>query len=221
MNLTQHFYETLCKPSKSTRSNYYRSAKTRIFPKNQQHISTLLNEVDGLRKDMRKKVNQLKESVTFEGITYPVQSGLWRSPKDLIDVIWYTIKIDDALLWIQFDVYLTPTDWKIHFWNRKGSRKQVEQWLQSQEIDVVETNTGNFWRLVYNGTDNIKPYEAELEDVRKWTLNMFDRLTAITTDRSTDANTSFTNLIPGSIEPPHSLTQQTVQPQQLASPVTP
>jgi PD-(D/E)XK nuclease superfamily len=166
------------------------------FQKNQQHISTLLNEVDGLRKDMRKKVNQLKESVTVENITYPIQSGLWRSSKDLIDVIWYTVKIDDALFWIQFDVYLTPTGWKIHFWNRKGSRKQVEQWLQSRGIEVVETNTGNIWRLVYNGTDNIKPYEAELEDVRKWTLDMFDRLAASTADRSTDSITSFVNLIP-------------------------
>jgi hypothetical protein len=166
------------------------------FQKNQQHISILLNEVDGLRKDMRKKVNQLKESVTFEDIICPIQSGLWRSSKDLIDVIWYTVKIDDAILWIQFDVYLTPTGWKIHFWNRKGSRKQVEQWLQSQKIDVVETNTGNIWRLVYNGADNIKPYEAELEDVRRWTLDMFERLTVSTVDRSIDSNTSFTNLIP-------------------------
>jgi hypothetical protein len=141
-------------------------------------------------------VNQLKESITFEDIIYPIQSGLWRSSKDLIDVIWYTVKIDDAILWIQFDVYLTPTGWKIHFWNRKGSRKQVEQWLQSRKIDVIETNTGNIWRLVYNGTDNIKPYEAELEDVRRWTLDMFERLTASAADRSIDSNTSFTNLIP-------------------------
>jgi hypothetical protein len=162
------------------------------FQKNQQHISTLLNEVDGLRKDMRKKVNQLKAAVTFEDI-YPIQSGLWRSSKDLIDVIWYTVKIDDTL-WIQFDVYLTPTGWKIHFWNRKGSKKQVEQWLQNQGIKVVETNTGNIWRLVYNGVENIKPYEAELEDVTRWTIDMFDRLTASTADRSTHINTSLANL---------------------------
>jgi PD-(D/E)XK nuclease superfamily len=162
------------------------------FQNNQQQISTLLNEVDGLRKDMRKKVSQLKEAVAFENI-YPIQSGLWRSSKDLIDVIWYTVKIDDAL-WIQFDVYLTPTGWKMHFWNRKGSRKQVEQWLQAQEINVVEINIGNIWRLVYNGADNIKPYAAELDDVRRWAIDMFDRLTASTSDRSTDSSTSLANL---------------------------
>uniref|UniRef100_UPI00286DC02A hypothetical protein n=1 Tax=Chamaesiphon sp. VAR_69_metabat_338 TaxID=2964704 RepID=UPI00286DC02A len=163
------------------------------FRNNQQSISALLEEVDGFRKDMRMKIQQLKEVIDLEGIAYPVQSGLWRSSKDLIDVIWYTVKIDEALLWIQFDVYLTPVGWKIHFWNRKGSRKQVEQWLQSKRIEVVETNTGNIWRLVYNGTENTKLYEAELEDVRRWTLDMFERLTTTTStvDRSIDLNTNF------------------------------
>jgi hypothetical protein len=186
------FIQTLQNLQESTTMD---SQRLEYFQKNQHHISTLLNEVDGLRKDMRKKVNQLKEAVTFDEINCPIQSGLWRSTKDLIDVIWHTVKIDDTL-WIQFDVYLTPIGWKIHFWNRKGSRKQVEQWLQSQGIKVVETNTGNIWRLVYNDADNIKPYEAELEEVRKWTLDMFDRLTESTADRSIDSNTSFTNLIP-------------------------
>jgi hypothetical protein len=138
------------------------------------------------------KIQQLKEVVDLEDIACPVQSGLWRSSKDLIDVIWYTVKVDEALLWIQFDVYLTPAGWKMHFWNRKGSRKQVEQWLQSQRIEFVETNAGNIWRLVYSGTENNKPYEAELEDVRRWTLDMFERLTTTTStvDRSTDLNTS-------------------------------
>ncbi len=163
------------------------------FRSNQQSISALLEEVDGFRKDMRMKIQQLKEVVELEGIAYPVQSGLWRSSKDLIDVIWYTVKINESLLWIQFDIYLTPAGWKIHFWNRKGSRKQVEQWLQSQKIEFVETNAGNIWRLVYSGTENNKSYAAELEDVRRWTLDMFDRLTTTTStvDRSTDLNINF------------------------------
>jgi PD-(D/E)XK nuclease superfamily len=166
------------------------------FRNNQQSISALLEEVDGFRKDMRMKIQQLKEVVDLEGIAYPVQSGLWRSSKDLIDVIWYTVKIDESLLWIQFDVYLTPAGWKMHFWNRKGSRKQVEQWLQSQKIEFVETNTGNIWRLVYSGTENNKSYAAELEEVRRWTLDMFERLTTTTStvDRSIDLNTSLVTL---------------------------
>jgi PD-(D/E)XK nuclease superfamily len=183
------FIQTLQNLHKTTTMDRQR---LEYFRNNQQSISALLDEVDGFRKDMRMKIQQLKEVVDLEDIVYPVQSGLWRSSKDLIDVIWYTVKIDEALLWIQFDVYLTPVGWKIHFWNRKGSRKQVEQWLQSQRIEFVETNAGNIWRLVYNGTENTKPYEAELEDVRRWTLDMFERLTMTTStvDRSTDLNTS-------------------------------
>ena len=161
--------------------------RLKYFHENQQNISALLDEVDGFRKDMRIKTQQLKEVVNLEDIGCPVQSGLWRSSKDLIDVIWYTVKIDHAL-WIQFDVYLTPVGWKIHFWNRKSSRKQVEQWLQSRKIEVVETNTANIWRLVYIGYENSKPYEAELEDVRRWTLDMFTRLTASVHTESIDFN---------------------------------
>ena len=76
--------------------------------------------------------------------------------------------------------------------NSKGTREQVRQWLKDREIEV-EISTGSLWRLVYIGKDNHKSYDAELEDVSAWTLEMLKRLTSSAPDRSTDFNTSFTN----------------------------
>ena len=147
------------------------------FRDNQQNISILLSEVDGLRKDMRGKVQHLKEVVTFEDIsTCQIESVLWKPSTGLISVNWYTIKLND-LFWLQLDLCLTPTGWRMQFWNRKGTQWQVTQWLKDREIEV-ELLAGNIWRLIYIGEDNNKSYEAELEDVRAWTIDMLKRLTS-------------------------------------------
>jgi PD-(D/E)XK nuclease superfamily len=165
------------------------------FRNNQQNITALLNEVDDLRKDMRMKTQKLKDTVTVENISnYSITSGLWKSSRDLLDVNWYIIKIEDSF-WLQLDLLLTPSGWKMQFFNNgKGSREQVREWLKERDIEFT-ASIGNLWRLAYIGKDNNHPYEAELDDVRAWTIDMLKRLTASTANRS-DSNTSFTNLIP-------------------------
>jgi hypothetical protein len=71
--------------------------------------------------------------------------------------------------------------------NSKGNRDRVRQWLKDRDIEV-ETSTGILWRLVYIGKDNHQPYEAELEDVRGWTLDILKRLTASVPTKSIDFN---------------------------------
>jgi PD-(D/E)XK nuclease superfamily len=164
------------------------------FLDNQQNIAILLNEVDNFRKDMRTKTQQLKEIVTVEDMsTYNIASGLWKSSRNLIDVNWYIIKIDDSF-WLQLDVFLTPAGWKMQFFNSnsKGTREQVRQWLKDRDIEF-EASAGSLWRLVYIGKDNHKPYEAEPEDVRAWTLSMLKTLTSSAPDKLLNFNTSFTN----------------------------
>ncbi len=149
------------------------------FRDNHQNITILLNEVDDFRKDMRIKTLQLKEMVVVEDIsTYDIASGLWKSSRNLIDVNWYIIKIDN-LFWLQLDVLLTPVGWKMQFFNsnNKGSRDRVRQWLKDRDIEV-ETSTGSLWRLMYKGKNNCQSYETELEQVKAWTLEMLKRLTS-------------------------------------------
>jgi hypothetical protein len=148
------------------------------FRNNHQNIAVLLNEVDGLRKDMRTKTQQLKESISIENIsTFNIVSGLWKSSTNLIDVNWYIIKVDESF-WLQFDVFLTPVGWKMQYFNSngKGTREQVRQWLTDRGIEF-ETSTEKLWRLIYSGEDCHKSYEAEIEEVRAWTIVMLARLT--------------------------------------------
>jgi hypothetical protein len=120
---------------------------------------------------------------------------LWKSSKDLIDVNWYIIKIDDSF-WLQLDVLLTPAGWKMQFFNsnNKGSRDRVREWLKERDVEF-ETSPG-IWRLIYTGTKNSHPYEIGIEDVRMWTIDMLKRLTTATStvDRSTDLDTSLVTL---------------------------
>lgn len=188
------------------KSNTMDMQRLEYFQNNQQSIATLLDEVDNFRQDMRMKTQQLKEIVNCEDIsTYNIASGLWTSSKNLLAANLYIIKVNDSF-WLQLDLLLTPAGWKMQFFNSngKGSREQVREWLKERDVQFT-ASIGNPWRLAYTGKDNSHPYEAKIEDVSAWTIDMLKRLTKSTTDRSTDANTSFTNLIPVSIEPPHPL----------------
>jgi PD-(D/E)XK nuclease superfamily len=161
------------------------------FRDNHENIAALLNEVEGLRNDMRRKTQQLKEMVAVKDLSnYDIVSGLWKSSKNTIDVNLYIIKIDE-LFWIQLDVVLTPVGWRMQFFNSnsRGTRDRVRQWLKERGIEF-ETSTGSMWRLIYNGADCHQPYEAELEDVRAWTLDMLKRLTSSVPSKSTDLNAS-------------------------------
>ena len=178
-------------------TNTMDTQRIEYFRDNHQNITSLLNEVENFRKDMRMKTQALKDTISTEDIlTYNITSGLWKSSKNLIDVNWYIIKIDDSF-WLQLDLLLTPSGWKMQFFNSngKGSREQVREWLKKRNVEF-SASIGNPWRLAYIGKDNSRSYEAEIEDVRTWTIDMLKRLTASTADRSTDSNTSFTNLIP-------------------------
>ncbi len=149
------------------------------FRNNQQNITALLNEVDDLRKDMRIKTQKLKDTVTVENISdYSITSGLWKSSRNLIDVNWYIIKIEDSF-WLQLDLLLTPSGWKMQFFNSngKGSREQVREWLKDRDIEF-EVSSVNPWRLICTGKENNYSYEAEVEDLSLWTIDMLKKLTA-------------------------------------------
>jgi PD-(D/E)XK nuclease superfamily len=166
------------------------------FRDNHENIAALLNEVEGLRNDMRRKTQQLKEMVAVKDLSnYDIVSGLWKSSKNIIDVNLYIIKIDESF-WIQLDVVLTPVGWRMQFFNSnsRGTRDRVRQWLKDRDIEF-ETSTGGLWRLIYNGKNDRKSYDAELEEVRAWTLEMLKRLTSPVAAKSIDPNTSLVTSI--------------------------
>lgn len=144
------------------------------FRNNHQEITTLLGEVDELRKDMRRKIKQLEQTIDLKDISYSssIESGLWKSSTDLIDVLWYIIQIENSL-WLQLDVCLTPIGWKMQFWSRKGDRMKIKQHLQELNIDVEPYDKNS--RLIYKGKD--RAYNMDIESVTTWTIDMLRRLT--------------------------------------------
>ncbi len=163
------------------------------FRDNQQNITDLIGEIDRFRKNMWMKTQKLKEIVDVRDVSsFNISPGVWKSPKDFTNVNWYIVEIDDYF-WLQLNIFLTPAGWTIVFSNKKGTIDRVRQWLKDRDIEVETSVESTDW-LVYTGKDNNHPYEAEIEDLRMWTIDMLERLTAATADRPTDINTSLLSL---------------------------
>jgi hypothetical protein len=169
MTFLRDFIQTMQNRQETTTVDYQR---LEYFRDNQQNITALIVEVDGFRKDMWMKTQKLKEVVIFD-----ILSGVWKSPKDFINVNWYIVEISDSFF-LQLNIFLTPAGWTIIFSNKKGTIDQVRQWLKDRDIEV-ETSVENSDWLVYTGKDKSHPYEAEIEDISMWTIAMLKRLTAI------------------------------------------
>lgn len=218
MTFLQDFIQTMQNRQRITTVDCQR---LEFFRTNHQNITALIVEVDEFRKNMWVQTKRLQEIVNIENIsTFNISPGVWKSPKDFINVNWYMVEIDDSF-WLELNIFLTPAGWTIVFSNnnKKGTIDRSRQWLKDRDIEV-ETSIENTDWLVYTGKDNSHPYEAEIEDIRMWTIDMLKRLTALTTDRSIDSNTSFTNLIPvDRSNPPIPLPSKPLAPQQLASPL--
>jgi hypothetical protein len=149
-----------------------------FFHDNKQDLAILLKEVDVLRKDMRKKLTNLKLIIDKDLSQLPYSNdtdrGFWRN-SSLRDILWCSFKISN-LLWLHVEVEITPSGWWMRFGNRSGGISKVEELLKSREINY-EINH-NKKRLVYKSETHILPYNSSPEDSAKWVLDMLKRLTA-------------------------------------------
>jgi hypothetical protein len=163
------------------------SKRLEYFHHNYQGITRLLGEVDGLRKDMRIRLQQLDAMITAQKppcITSKCR--FWQTSTDLIDVAVYAIELNESFL-LDAAICITPLGWKIYFWNlaaekdRNGERNKIKEWMDKQNVEVEETyaTTGDVWRLLYRDKDEHQPYETDLEEIRIWTIGILSRLTTL------------------------------------------
>jgi PD-(D/E)XK nuclease superfamily len=188
MTFLRDFIQTMQNRQETTMMDYQR---LEYFCDNQKNITELIVEAESFRKDMWIKTQQLKERVGVNNISsLNISSGVWKSPKDFINVNWYTIKIDDSF-WLELNIFLALSGWTIVFSNnnKKGTIDRSRQWLKERDIEV-ETSIENTDWLVYTGKDNSYPYEAEIEDLSTWTIDMLKRLTSPVPAESIDLNTN-------------------------------
>jgi PD-(D/E)XK nuclease superfamily len=192
LTFLRDFIQTMKKRQETTVMDYQR---LEYFRDNQQNITALIAEVEGFRKDMWMKTQKLKEIVAVKDIStfFKISPGVWKSPKDFTNVNWYIVEINDYF-WLELNIFLTPAGWTIVFSNnnKKGTIDRSRQWLKDRDIEV-ETSIENTDWLIYTGKDNIHPYEAKIEDLSIWTIDMLKRITTVTytVDQSTDLNTNF------------------------------
>jgi PD-(D/E)XK nuclease superfamily len=162
------------------------SQRLEYFHNNYQGIRSLLGEVDELRKDMRRRIKQLDTMIIAQKPSYLTQCCFWQTSTDLIDVVVYTIKLNESFL-LELAICITPLGWKIYFWNlaaekdKNGERHKIKELMDKQNVEVEETTatTGNVWRLLYKGEDEHQPYETDLEEIRIWTTGILNRLTTL------------------------------------------
>ncbi len=151
------------------------------FHKNQANIKTLLAEVDSLRGEMRYKVKQIKTLLSEKVLSpYPIKTqGLWQPKVELVAVTYCHFHLSEILS-LQVDVCLTLDGWYMEFFNGKGSRDEIRQWITERKIEVEELvdASGSLWRLRYKSERF--PYNSELGKVFEWAFAVIEKLVITT-----------------------------------------
>jgi hypothetical protein len=146
-------------------------------------MKVLLAEIAVFRKDMRMKLKQLEQLIVGIGITsHFTERWFWTHPTFFGDVLIYTIDPDKFPLF--FAIILTPTGWKMQFWNKQtdlekniGSEKEgLKRWFDERLIEYKATGgDGSGWRLEVDGFKD-KASDTKLEEITESIVEIWNKL---------------------------------------------
>jgi PD-(D/E)XK nuclease superfamily len=155
----------------------------KYFKEKDDDIKVLLAEIAVFRKNMRMKLKQLEQLIVGIGITsHFTERWFWTHPTFFGDVMIYTIDPDKSLLF--FAIILTPTGWKMQFWNKQtdlerntGIEKEgLKRWFDKRLIEYKVTGgDGSGWRLEVDGFKD-KAYDTKLEEIGESIVDIWNKL---------------------------------------------
>ncbi len=140
----------------------------------QSEVSTLLDEITNFREDIRSKLKSLQHLIAIENPQSQMLTagGLWRPEVYPVDFLSYTLPITNTAT-LQADIALSLTGWRIQFFNRRGARTVVQEWLRTRNLTCrIQMQP---WRLLLE-EPNPPQYEAEISVVFNWIMPILQKM---------------------------------------------
>jgi PD-(D/E)XK nuclease superfamily len=160
------------------------SQRLKYFQDKDDDIKILLTEIAVLREDMRMKLKQLEQLIIIELeiFNHFTEQWFWTHPTFVGDMIIYTIDPDKFPLFVA--IILTPTGWKMQFWNKQtdlkknteSEKERLKRWFDKRLIEYKVTGgDGSAWRLEVDGFKD-RAYDTKLEEITESIVEIWNKL---------------------------------------------
>lgn len=130
-------------------------------------IKSLFNNLKSLRKEMREKVQELRDLIDTNQYPNVEEKDLWRaSTVDMFDNLYFKIRVAEDLL-VGIDAQLSPHGWELQIFSReKGDPSDLRVLLERLQIQVEEKERFiHSTRFAYDESlDRISPVLQNLVD---------------------------------------------------------
>lgn len=135
-------------------------------------VTDLLTEVDSFKKELREKVEELRDLIDVEEYVNVEKQDIWRGgPTTLLDLLYHNIRVSTNLL-AAIEAVITPYGWEINIWPRKGNRSELREFLKGLGISFEERPEQ---KKCFVHTDSFA-YDVNLEQIRSLLQKLIDEI---------------------------------------------
>lgn len=156
----------------------------KYFKDKDDDIKMLITQIAIFREDMRMKLTQLEQLIVELDISSHFSGRwFWTHPTFFGDMLIY--KIDTHKSSLDFAIIITPTGWKMQFWNKQtdlerntGIEKEgLKKWFKEKSVEYKEVGgqDGSAWRLEVDGFKD-KAYDTKLEEITESIVDIWNKL---------------------------------------------
>ena len=128
-----------------------------FFKKKQTDVEILMQEVDNLKKDMKKRVTALRDILDISG-RRPIEHKRSEEGHLLNYSLYHSITIEDNFVLVII-TYISPEGWNVEI---EGDFQRIKTWLDTQGVDYEIWPGHNGCSL---DLPSHLPYDAPIEEV--------------------------------------------------------
>jgi PD-(D/E)XK nuclease superfamily len=156
----------------------------KYFQDKDNDIKMLIAEIAIFREDMRIKLTQLEQLIIELEISSRFsERWFWTHPTFFGDMLIYTIDPDRYSLY--FAIIITPTGWKMQFWNKQTDlekntgieKEELKKWFKERLVEYKEIGgyDGSAWRLEVDGFKD-RAYDTKLEEITESIIEIWNKV---------------------------------------------
>lgn len=133
----------------------------KLFQERSSEITSMLEEVNKFKAELRRKVSELKQIIDFQNQPVSIEQKFYRKERMLLDQVFYEIPLTDKFCPVVV-CQLSTQGWTVLAFNRKGDFDKVRFLFNTLHIPFEERSDGT--RLIH---PIIYPYDEPLDTIQK------------------------------------------------------